>query len=277
MYSASGAEKAETHALTPTRSLTLSTHGQSVKTPAVHIPSTHTPPRHTAAPTGSITAMQPQTSHTCNLSRIILHAPTPSPVALCCRTAICASAHAQCQCNVRRKPASLAKLRRLPPHHARCWDGAYLARRRVAAAIANHRLVGMIAPHKCGCADRLSCVAQLAHACILFFSRIHIGVLVSHLLNRLRLVDRFQDVLGTVLVIMARLPLQAGHCQLARRRQLWRSSDVATAPFSEVPSFLFRQRFVQTPLRPSPTDRPTRSGFSPAPLGPAGDRQRHKS
>ena len=118
--------------------------------------------------------MQPQTSHTCNLSRIILHAPTPSPVALCCRTAICASAHAQCQCNVRRKPASLAKLRRLPPHHARCWDGAYLARRRVAAAIANHRLVGMIAPHKCGCADRLSCVAQLAHACILFFSRIHI-------------------------------------------------------------------------------------------------------
>ena len=129
----------------------------------------HTTPRHGAAPTVSITAMQPQTSHTCNLSRIILHAPTPSPVALCCRTAICASAHAQCQCNVRRKPASLAKLRRLP-HHACCWDGAYLARRRVAAAIAVHRLVGMIAPHKCGRADRLSCVAQLTHACILLLS-----------------------------------------------------------------------------------------------------------
>ena len=271
MYSASGAEKAETHELTPTRSLTLSTHGQSVKTPAVHIPRHGGSHRiHYSHATSNLTHVQPQPDRH-------LHAPTPSPVALCCRTAICASAHAQCQCNVRRKPASLAKLRRLPPHHARCWDGAYLARRRVAAAIANHRLVGMIAPHKCGCADRLSCVAQLAHACILFFSRIHIGVLVSHLLNRLRLVDRFQDVLGTVLVIMARLPLQAGHCQLARRRQLWRSSDVATAPFSEVPSFLFRQRFVQTPLRPSPTDRPTRSGFSPAPLGPAGDRQRHKS
>ena len=203
--------------------------------------------------------MQPQTSHTCNLSRIILHAPTPSPVALCCRTAICASAHAQCQCNVRRKPARLAKLRRLP-HHARCWDGAYLARRRVAAAIANHRLVGMIALHKCGCADRLSCVAQLAHACILFFSRIHIGVLVSHLLNRLRLVDRFQDVLGTVLVIMARLPLQAGHCQLARCRQLWRSSDVATAPFSYAgPKFFVSSTFRPNPPSPSVADRPTDS------------------
>ena len=56
-----------------------------------------------------------------------------------------------------------------------------------------------------------------------------------------------------------------------------RSSDVASCAFflrARVPKFSFRQRFVQDPPRPSPTDRPTRSGFSPAPRGSAGDRQR---
>ena len=56
-----------------------------------------------------------------------------------------------------------------------------------------------------------------------------------------------------------------------------RSSDVATCAFflrAREPKFSFRQRFVQDPPRPSLTDRPTRSGFSPAPRGSAGDRQR---
>ena len=56
-----------------------------------------------------------------------------------------------------------------------------------------------------------------------------------------------------------------------------RSSDVASCAFflrAREPKFSFRQRFVQDPPRPSLTDRPTRSGFSPAPRGSAGDRQR---
>jgi hypothetical protein len=56
-------------------------------------------------------------------------------------------------------------------------------------------------------------------------------------------------------------------CSLVRSRRFGR----APVTFRQVSSF------PHTPATFSPTDRPTRSGFSPAVLGSAGDRQRYKS
>ena len=98
MYSASGAEKAETHELTPTRSLTLSTHGQSVKTPAVHIPRHGGSHRiHYSHATSNLTHVQPQPDHspcayalTCGplLSHRNLRQ-CPCPVSVQCETQTC--------------------------------------------------------------------------------------------------------------------------------------------------------------------------------------------